>query len=262
MDRRTLLKYSLMGIASTALGGSLQSIVRASEGHGSSPHWGYAGNSGPSHWGRLSESYQLCSAGREQSPIDLNHAIDSDLDELMIDYGRTSANVLHNGHTIQVNCDPGSRLILDGRGFELLQFHFHTPSEHTVEGRPYSMELHFVHANEALGALAVLGVFMEEGDENTELRSLWQAMPMHESPEQRLAGLTIDLADLLPRHPNELYRYYGSLTTPPCSETVNWLVLKHSISVSTAQITQFAEAIGGLNARPTQPIHRRFILES
>ena len=166
--------------------------------------------------------------------------------------------VLNNGHTIQVNYDPGSYVVLDGRRFDLGQFHFHTPSEHSVEGKRYPMEAHLVHVGED-GELAVLGVLFEEGTENLALRGPWAMMPEREGPEVHLAEITLNARDLLPDE-TTYFRYMGSLTTPPCSEGVNWHVFTQPVEASQSQIAQFVDVIGA-NARPIQAQNSRLVLE-
>ena len=176
-----------------------------------------------------------------------------------IRYQPIPLTILNNGHTIQVNAIAGNLIQLDGEEFELLQFHFHHPSEHTLEDEPFPMEMHFVHAN-AKGELAVLGIFLREGTENTVLRSVWKAMPSKEAETTTVPDEQVDIAQLLPRDLGT-FRYFGSLTTPPCSEIVKWIVFQDPIEVSSAQVDQFRDVFP-LNARPTQPLNRRFLLTS
>ena len=257
MDRRTLLKYSFLGIGAGVLNASLQSIVKAGETESS--HWGYIGEEGPEFWSELSPDFQVCAMGDYQSPIDLDSSIPADLGELEISYQDSPLKLINNGHTIQVNYEPGSFLKLDGQDYELLQFHFHKPSEHLVEGSPFDMEAHLVHKHHATGNLAVLGVFMKRGADNQALRSIWEKMPRSAGPEETVRGVSVNASQLLPEDRNGFYRYYGSLTTPPCSEIVNWIVFKQPIEVSADQIVQFIEA-AGVNARPAMPRNRRFVL--
>ena len=260
MDRRTLLKYSLSGIGLGLLGSSLQSIVKAEE-PGSS-QWGYIGEEGPEYWSELSPDFQVCVSGEYQSPIDLNASIPAELGEIEINYQDSPLKLINNGHTIQVNYEPGSFLKLDGQDYELLQFHFHKPSEHLVEGRPYDMEVHLVHRNQETGNLAVLGVFMKRGgSDNPTLAPIWDKMPKSAGPERSVRGVSVNASELLPEDKSGFYRYYGSLTTPPCSEIVNWIVLKEPVEVSAAQIVEFIE-VAGINARPAMPLNRRFVLSA
>jgi carbonic anhydrase len=178
------------------------------------------------------------------------------LNDLSISWAPSPFEIANNGHTIQANAAPGGSVTLGGKQYELLQFHFHHPSEHQVDGRPYSMEAHFVHKS-VDGNLAVLGVFLTPGQEHSELQKLWARIPRQAGQKAATAG-PVDTRLLLPAN-RACYRYAGSLTTPPCSEIVNWLVFREPIEVSAAQIAEFARLYPA-NARPVQPQHRRFIL--
>jgi carbonic anhydrase len=182
-------------------------------------HWGYEGEAGPEHWGDLSEMFALCAMGKEQSPIDLATANLSmmDIADAQLSYMPSALNILHNGHTVQVNYDEGSYLTLNGTRYELLQFHFHTPSEHAINGELAEMEIHFVHRSmESEGMLAVLGVLVYEGaEDNPAFTAVWENLPTHKREEQTFSA-TINAADMLPKD-HRVYHYMGSLTTPPCS---------------------------------------------
>ncbi|MEM8829960.1 MAG: carbonic anhydrase [Cyanobacteria bacterium P01_G01_bin.19] len=257
MDRRKLLQLlTFSGVSATLSVGmcSLSEAIASESGSG----WGYTGEGSPENWGDLSSTYTACKTGLQQSPIDLHSAIDANLTVVDVDYKSIPLTILNNGHTIQVNATTGNKIKLDDEEFELLQFHFHHPSEHTVDGKPYPMEMHFVHAN-SKGELAVLGVFLQEGAENTPLKPVWEAMPQRKGEPKEMPGVKIDISELLPTN-REMYRYFGSLTTPPCSEIVKWIVYQEPIQVSSVQIDQFRK-IFPLNARPVQLLDRRFILE-
>ena len=254
-----------IAIATTSLGFGLlsgQAAEGEKPGDSHAIHWSSEGEGAPENWGGLKEEFAACSAGETQSPIDLNRGITSELSELTMDYESSPLKIINNGHTIQVNFDEGSTLDLDGQTFNLLQFHFHTPSEHTVAGEPMAMEVHLVHQNPDTGALAVVGVFMKEGRWNRNIASLWSQMPGSKSEEKTVSRISVDPAKLLPRNTEDFYRYHGSLTTPPCSEIVNWIVMKEPIQVSRRQIKQFVRVVGENNARPVQPLQRRFLLEA
>jgi len=221
-------------------------------------HWGYEGERGPGHWGSLEPEFKACELGLEQAPIDLEGAVRAELAGVRPQFQATRLEILNNGHTVQVNCAPGSGSTIDGERYELLQFHFHHPSEHLLSGKAFDLELHFVHKS-AAGRLAVLGVFMRPGMENVALEPIWKAMPEHPT-EARSHDVMIEPARLLPRSP-AYFRYWGSLTTPPCSEGVLWSVYREPVEVSEGQIRRFAELFP-LNARPVQPRHRRFLLQT
>ncbi|MGE0385351.1 MAG: carbonic anhydrase family protein [Gammaproteobacteria bacterium] len=222
------------------------------------PHWEYEGDAGPEHWAWLSREYRLCDAGQTQTPIDLDpaHTLSVGLEPVRIAYKPVRGRVVNNGHTIQVDVDPGSALEIDGERYELKQFHFHTPSEHTLRGRHYPMELHFVHRN-AAGQLAVLGVMMDAGARNATLGSVWAKIPAAAGASTSLPA-ALDPNALLPAS-KAAFRYQGSLTTPPCSEGVKWVVLRDAIPVTQDQVSAF-QALYPHNARPVQPINERSVL--
>lgn len=219
-------------------------------------HWSYSGDDGPEQWGQLSEDYQLCSQGKNQSPIDLSGALDADLPELVFDYpnpGRTGE--VNNGHTIQVNIKPGNFASIRGQQYQVIQAHFHSPSEHRVSGNLYPMEIHLVHADEN-GELAVVGILFDEGEENSVLNRLDSFRP----PDMTPSTEPIDYNELITSR-TEYYTYNGSLTTPPCSEGVLWIVLKKPIIASADQIERFHNTMGTDTNRPVQPANSRIILE-
>lgn len=221
-------------------------------------HWGYEGKEGPERWGKLDPEFSTCADGRNQSPIDLTAMVEGELPDIDIRYQPGGEAVVNNGHTVQVNYAPGSTILVDGHRFELKQFHFHSPSENTIDGRSFPLEAHFVHAD-AEGNLAVIAVLFQEGKENTALKSAWRKMPSHAGEPVPLAQ-QMDAAALLPED-RDYYRFNGSLTTPPCSEGVWWLVMKSRVSASKAQIAKFSQAMGHPNNRPVQPLNARMIVQ-
>jgi carbonic anhydrase len=223
------------------------------------PHWEYEGATGPDKWGDLEPASAVCKQGGAQSPIDLDVALRVPaLPGLKLSYGQTKVKLVNNGHTFQVNTDKGSSLTIDGKKYDLLQFHFHTPSEHTIEGRSYPLELHLVHQASDKN-LAVIAVMMAEGAPNMLLAKFWERLPRNEGEAE--TGVSIAVQDLLPRNFDDYFTYSGSLTTPPCTESVRWIVLKRPVEVSKAQIAAF-RAVFPNNARPTQPLGARFVLTS
>ncbi len=220
--------------------------------------WSYDGKGGPEHWGELSSDYHMCKDGQAQSPIDIDAADGNATGQIEFDYHLTPMKVHHNGNTVQVNYAPGSSITVKGKRYELLHFHFHTPSEHAIGGERTLMEVQFVHKS-ADGQLAVVAAMMKAGEENLALREIWHGMPQRRSAEKESANITINARDLLPRD-QTYYRYIGSLTTPPCSEGVNWLVLQEPITVSAQQAERFAKAVRGNNARPLQAVNNRLLL--
>jgi len=223
------------------------------------PHWTYeGGEAGPEGWGGLSADFRVCSLGMQQTPIDLKSAIRAETGLVEPAFQPMPLTILNNGHTIQVNCAPGSRTMISGQPFDLLQFHFHHPSEHLLAGRPFEMELHFVHKS-AAGRLAVLGIFIGLGQENPALAPIWAAMPDKAGAPSTI-GTNIEPGALLPAG-RRYFRYHGSLTTPPCSEGVLWTVYQDPIEASEDQVRRFA-SLFPVNARPVQPLNSRFLLES
>jgi len=219
--------------------------------------WGYAGERGPAAWGRLDPAYAACGAGREQSPIDLDDALAADLPPVVPALRPVPLRVVHNGHTIEVNGAGGGTTAIGDKPYDLLQFHFHHPSEHLLAGRAPAMEVHLVH-RAADGEIAVLGVFIEPGAANPTLAAIWDVMPRAAGSETTGAG-TVDPGALVPGGP--VWRYAGSLTTPPCTEIVQWVVYRAPIAASAEQIATFA-ALFSNNARPVLPLGRRFLLRS
>jgi carbonic anhydrase len=220
-------------------------------------HWGYAGEAGPENWSKLDPKFAMCALGRNQSPIDLAGFVEADLKPLKLVYRPGAVDIVNNGHTVQVNYAPGSTLDVNGRSFELKQFHFHAPSENRIAGRQFPLEAHLVHADKE-GNLAVVAVMFQAGATNALLAKLWEKLPAKAGEKAGLpAGL--DVALFLPAD-RDYYRFNGSLTTPPCSEGVWWLVMKKPASASAAQIDQFTRTIGFANNRPVQPVNARPVL--
>ena len=221
-----------------------------------SAHWSYSGEAGPEHWAQLTPEFGACK-GKSQSPLDLNAFVRGALAPLKFAYKAGGDVIVNNGHTIQVNYGAGSGVVVDGHEFVLKQFHFHAPSENRIKGRSYAMEAHLVHADQA-GHLAVVAIMFAEGTENKGLAELWHSIPDHE--QERALSAPFDAARLLPAK-RDYYRYDGSLTTPPCTEGVRWLVLKTPVSASKAQVATFSKVMHHPNNRPVQPVNGRTVLE-
>lgn len=221
-------------------------------------HWSYDGENGPAKWGDLDGANKVCSIGAQQSPVNIGETIKAQLPPLKIAWGKQAESIVNNGHTIQVNMPEGSTMSAGGGNYRLVQFHFHRPSEHTVNGANFPMEVHFVHAN-AAGNLAVIGVLMTAGRTNKAFNNIVLTMPNREGPPVK-AEAGIDPNAFLPAK-RSYYRYSGSLTTPPCAETVDWFVFADPIQVADADINSFAR-LYPMNARPIQSEHRRFVLRS
>ena len=220
-------------------------------------HWGYEGEGGPEHWADLDADYAACT-GVEQSPIDITNAASEDLMDIVFNYSETAVNILNNGHTIQVNYDEGSSIEIDGKTYDLKQFHFHTPSEHALDGELAAGEMHLVHQSED-GSYAVVGVMIMDGAENPAFINVWDNFPDHVTEAEMVDGVTVNASDLLPET-RTYFNYSGSFTTPPCTEGVNWLVLTTPIEMSADQIAAFSSIVGD-NNRPTQPLGERTLVE-
>jgi len=233
------------------------SIVLGSTAYAGAEHWGYEGAEKPKHWAEMSPDFARCSDGKNQTPIDITNEVKGELKPIIFHYTTTVIDVLNNGHTVQASVEPGSSITVDGIEFQLKQFHFHTPSENMVHGKHFKMEMHLVHADKD-GNLAVVGVMFQKGKKNAALAHLWKHMP-HHIDEHGLPEGKVSPASLLPKS-HHYYRFEGSLTTPPCSEGVRWLVLKEPLSASEDQIEDFAEAVHEHDARPIQPTGARMIL--
>ena len=220
-------------------------------------HWGYESENGPEVWGQLNPEYRLCSAGIHQSPIDLVNPTPVELPPLVFNYQPVPLNIHNTGHTIQVTYPKGSWIEIDGTKYHLLQFHFHAPSEHTVAGHLYDMEMHLVHESEN-GVLAVIGVLIKSGSINTAFIPFWHYLPSASGESEQINEVILNAFDLLPST-KHTYRYNGSLTTPPCSEGVKWFVLTTPIEMSQSQIAAFKAIMSG-NNRPVQPLNGRELL--
>jgi carbonic anhydrase len=223
----------------------------AKDSHGGAPHWDYEGEMGPENWGK---EFPTCAAGKKQSPLNIVGPFEKSKDNLEVSYKPGPLRMLNNGHTIQVNIPPGSSTKINGEVYDLLQFHFHRPSEEKIDGKPMAMVAHFVHKSKA-GKLAVIGVLLKEGKDNEAINVLWDNAPAKEGPEVKLDKISFDPGKLIPAALTH-YAYEGSLTTPPCSEGVNFYILKTPVDISKAQVAKFPFK---MNARPVQPLNGRKI---
>lgn len=224
------------------------------------PHFGYVTGSkdGPENWGSLSPDWATCASGRSQSSINLTNATMGDLANISFDWKPSKIMMVNNGHTVQYVYDSGSSITVNGKTYSLVQFHFHSRSEHIVDGKSSQLEAHFVH-REAGGTLAVVGVLMDMGANSFPALASFSSLPaegMSSNPE----GM-VNASDLLPPAADRsYYTYSGSLTTPPCSESVTWLVMKQKVQIQSAQIEMFSKLFPEGNARPSQPLNGRELL--
>lgn len=240
-----------------AHGGSSAAIGAGTALH-SAVHWSYEGEGGPLMWGKLNPDYAKCDIGERQSPIDIRDGIHVDLDPLTFDYKPSRFSVIDNGHTIQVNLSAGNYINVSGRTYELVQFHFHKPSEERVNGKSFEMVAHLVH-KDSEGKLAVVAVLIERGKAQALVQSVWNNLPLEKNQSVQALS-SMDLGQILPTR-RDYYTYMGSLTTPPCSEGVLWLVMKESIEISPEQLAIF-NRLYPMNARPIQKPSGRLIKES
>ncbi|MBX9838501.1 MAG: carbonic anhydrase family protein [Silvanigrellaceae bacterium] len=223
------------------------------------PHWGYVGEHGPKEWGNLEPATKPCSVGKRQSPIDINSSNikeNKSLPNLMFSYVSAPLKILNNGHTIQMNYPKGSKITIGGNSYDLLKFHFHTPSEHAIKGKRTELEVHFVNKN--ADGLAVVGVLLKKGKKNSALAGMFSNLP-NKQGEVTVDKETMNPIELIPKD-KDYYTYPGSLTTPPCSEIVTWYVVKDQIEVSEDQIKNFKK-IFAMNARSLQSLSQRIVEE-
>jgi carbonic anhydrase len=230
------------------------------------PHWDYGAEHGPESWGGLSPSFATCGAGTSQSPIDIVASAAQTLPPLSTQYRPAALSIVHHehkadvvntGHSIQVNYPGADTLTVGDQAFPLVQYHFHGPSEHMVNGKHFPMEMHLVHKS-ADGKLAVVGVLIAEGEPNSAFDPVWANLPTETGAETHLEHVTVDVDKLLPAV-RTTYRYDGSLTTPPCSEGVKWFVMTTPVELSAEQIAKFSALVQG-NNRPVQPLNGRAVV--
>ena len=220
-------------------------------------HWGYEGDASPKNWSTLNKKFFMCSEGNNQSPINLIGFTQAELPPIEFHYHLISTEILDNGHTEQISVKGGGGIKIDGIYFELKQFHFHTPSENNINGNSSPLEAHFVHVSRD-GKLAVVAVMFEKGERNEALTELWKNIPTHTGEHHHINAHHLNA--LLPED-RDYYRFNGSLTTPPCTEGVRWLVMKKSVTLSQDQIDIFAKVMHRHNNRPLQPTNARIILK-
>jgi carbonic anhydrase len=221
-------------------------------------HWGYEGEIGPANWSKINADWAKCGTGNRQSPIDIRDGMKVDLEQITFDYHPSSFNVQDNGHTVQVTMGGGNFITVGNRMYELVQFHFHRPSEERINGKGYEMVVHMVH-KDGEGRLAVLALLLERGKAQPAIQTVWNNLPL-EKGDVAAPSIVIDPNDLLPQR-RDYFTFMGSLTTPPCTENVLWMVMKEPVQASPAQMALFSR-LYPLNARPIQPASGRIIKES
>ncbi len=228
---------------------------------GGDAHWTYEGEAGPQAWGKLKMEFNACAVGKRQSPINIEDGatLQGPAEPIQFGYVPSNAAVVNNGHTIQVDVQGENSITVRGSNYRLLQFHFHTPSEEQINFKRYPMVAHLVHKN-AEGQLAVVAVLLEQGDPNAVIDRVWTYMPLDANDRVRMPQEALNLADLLPKD-RRYFQFMGSLTTPPCTEGVLWLVMKQPVQISKAQMRLFTQLYPN-NARPVQPLNGRPVREA
>ncbi|WP_296509409.1 carbonic anhydrase family protein [Rhodoferax sp.] len=224
--------------------------------HGGEVHWAYEGETGPQAWGKLKPEFNLCALGKRQSPINIEDGttLQGPAEAVQFNYVPSNGTVVNNGHTIQVDVQGDNSISVRGSRYRLLQFHFHTPSEEAVNFKRFAMVAHLVHKNDE-GQLAVVAVLLDPGTTNPMIDKVWTYMPLDAGDRVRMPRELLNLNELLPAD-QRYYQFMGSLTTPPCSEGVLWMVMKQPVSISRNQLRLFTQLYPN-NARPVQPINGR-----
>lgn len=234
----------------------LQATEKSEAIHEEASHWYYIGEGAAHHWGDIDEAFAACKHGKKQSPINIGGAVNAELPVISTQYNAVPLQIINNGHTLHVNLEDSGHMMVGDKEYKLVQMHFHTPSEHYINGAPYPMEVHFVHVD-AEGKLGVLGVMLKLGQHpHPALAKLWNHIP-DETEDQPAHHVKFSATELLPEDMS-YYSYSGSLTTPPCSEQVSWHVLKTPLEISHGQLAAF-QMLFPINARPIQPLNDRVI---
>jgi len=220
--------------------------------------WSYEGENGPAYWGKINPAWAKCGDGNRQSPIDIRDGMKVELEQITFDYHPSSFNVTDNGKTVQVMVGGGNFITVNNRMYELIQFHFHRPSEERINGKGYEMVVHLVH-KDGEGRIAMLALLLERGKPQPVIQAVWNNLPL-EKLETLAPSTVLDPMELLPAR-RDYFTFMGSMTTPPCQEGVLWLVMKEPVQASPAQMALFSR-LYPLNARPIQPSSGRIIKES
>ena len=243
-------------LAAAALAGASAAVLADEH----AAHWSYSGATGPEHWGSEDPSFAACGNGKHQSPVDIENPVAQSLPPIEFAYQAIPLTVTDTGHSFQVNAAPGSGgITVGGDHYDLVQVHFHRPSEEEIHGHPYAMVAHLVHKN-AKGELAVVAVLIRTGKANAFLKQVFDHFPPKGTPEASVSGASLNLGEFLPPQ-HGYYTFDGSLTTPPCTEHVRWFVLKSAVEASAEQVQQFAARYPH-DARPVQPLNDRTVAET
>ena len=221
-------------------------------------HWTYEGEFGPENWSKINAAWASCNTGTRQSPIDLRDGIKVDLEQINFDYHPSSFNEIDNGHTIQVNVAGGNFLSVGGTTYELQQFHFHRPGEERIIGAGPERVVHLVHKSYD-NKIAILAVLLERGEANPMIQTVWNNLPL-EKHMTVTPSIVLDVNEILPAR-RDYFTYMGSLSEPPCTENVLWLVMKQPMTASPQQMALFSR-LYPFNSRPVQQANGRMVKES
>jgi len=254
------MKRFLHGIVATIVAAGAAGVAGLSAGADSSA-WSYAGNTGPSKWGKMAKEFAVCGTGELQSPIDIPdaHVRKGDIPALLFNYKPSPLRIVDDGHTIRVNYAPGSYVNNNGKRYDLVAIEFHKPSEEKINGKGQEMSAHLIHKDKD-NKVAIIAVLLDQGAENELLKTLWSNLPTTKGKESIVDSVTINAVGLLPKRKG-YYTYAGSLTAPPCTEGVTWFVMQEPVPVSAEQVARFGR-LYPMNARPVQPRNDRDILGS
>ena len=254
-------RYNQARAAAVAGHGTGDTHTPAGNTHGGEPHWAYEGETGPQAWGKLKPDFNLCAIGKRQSPINIEDGstLQGPAEPVQFAYAPSNASVVNNGRTIQVDVQGENAITVRGSTYHLLQFHFHTPSEEQINFKRLPMVAHLVHKNNE-GQLAVVAVLLQEGEANPMIDKVWTYMPLDANDRVRMPPSLLDVNGLLPKD-QRYYQFMGSLTTPPCTEGVLWMVMKQPMTISKSQYKLFTQLYPN-NARPVQPINGRPVREA
>lgn len=238
----------------------LEEIIESSRSMGEL-HWDYDGQNGPQAWAKLKPEFATCASGKQQSPINIDDSITlrGPAEAIGFDYNTSSATVVNNGRTIQIDMTGDNGITVRGSRFQLLQLHFHHPSEERINHRSFAMVAHLLH-RDYMGRLAMVAILLEPGPANPVIDQFWTYMPLGKGDRVTMPAASVELPKLLPRD-QRYYQFMGSLTTPPCTEEVLWMILKQPVTLSHQQMRLFAQQFPN-NARPVQPINGRVIRDA
>ena len=259
---RTLASQRYQQARAAAVAGHAgAALATGDKAHGGEAHWAYEGDTGPQAWGKLKPDFATCATGKRQSPIPIEdgNTLQGPAEPVQFAYAPSNGTVVNNGHTIQVDVQGENTITVRGSSYRLLQFHFHTPSEEQINSKRFPMVAHLVHKNNE-GQLAVVAVLLDEGAASPFIDKVWTYMPLDANDRVRMPQGLLNVSELLPTD-QRYYQFMGSLTTPPCSEGVLWMVMKQPVTISKGQYRLFTQLYPN-NARPVQAVNGRVVREA